>query len=89
MISVHAIKAATTNATVVKNPKTFWMRTTEECMFALIVCVQLEGMVFAIEFLSYMRRRCMDPNSSVVFEGPLNVYGIDRWRYYRNLDFRV
>lgn len=37
MISVHAIKAATTNATVVKNPKTFWMRTTEECMLACIV----------------------------------------------------
>lgn len=37
MTSVHAIKAATTNATVVKNPKTFWMRTTDECMLAQVV----------------------------------------------------
>ena len=29
-----AIKAATTNATVVKKPKTFWRRTRVECMVA-------------------------------------------------------
>jgi hypothetical protein len=30
--SVAAIKAATTKATVVKKPKAFWMRTTDEYM---------------------------------------------------------
>jgi len=33
--SEAAIKAATANATVVKNPKTFWARTTVECMTAV------------------------------------------------------
>lgn len=35
IISVNAIKAATAKATVVKKPKTFWARTTVECMIAL------------------------------------------------------
>lgn len=30
-----AIRAATTNATVVKNPKTFWARTIVECIVAI------------------------------------------------------
>jgi hypothetical protein len=35
MTSVKAIKAATANATVVKKPKTFWARTTVECIVPL------------------------------------------------------
>jgi hypothetical protein len=34
MTSENAINAATANATVVKKPKTFWMRTMEVCILA-------------------------------------------------------
>ncbi len=35
-ISENAINAAMANATVVKKPKTFWIRTTAVCMIALL-----------------------------------------------------
>lgn len=36
-ISENAIRAATAKATVVKKPKTFWARTTVECMAGYLV----------------------------------------------------
>jgi hypothetical protein len=41
MISEKAIKAATANATVVKKPKTFCIRTTEVCILCLVSSVNV------------------------------------------------
>lgn len=64
-ISVHAIKAATMNATVVKNPKTFWMRTSEECMIALVALrarlSQLECILYANNYSDCVRRDHSSP----------------------------
>ena len=42
-----AIRPATVKATVVKKPKTFWMRTREECILVLVLPPSLGVVVFS------------------------------------------
>lgn len=57
MKSEAAIKAATTNATVVKKPKTFCARTRVECIFGERVYFQLDTTSVVLIGIVYSRSR--------------------------------